>query len=72
MALESLSECLDPLLWARNLRSQTALDYVRRGSADNADLLAILQKHIADGICTENGNLLLRWEGFQWISVYPA
>lgn len=69
MALESLSGGLDPLLWAKKPRSQTALDSVRRGSADNADLLAILQKHIADGICTEDGKLLRRWEGLQWVSV---
>jgi hypothetical protein len=69
MVLESLSGGLDPLLWARNPRSQTALDSVRRGSAGNADLLAILQKHIADGICTEDGKLRRRWEGLQWVSV---
>ena len=33
MALESLSGGLDPLLWAKKPRSQTALDFVRRGAS---------------------------------------
>jgi len=69
MALESLSGCLDPLAWARNPRSQTALDFVRLGSAGNTDLLKILEKHIADGICTEDGKLQRSWDGLQWVSV---
>lgn len=69
MALESISANLDPLLWARKPRSPTALDFVRRGASGNKELSAILQQHVADGVCTENGDLLLRWDGFQWVSV---
>lgn len=71
MALESLYGDLDPLLWAKRPRSQTALDFVRRGSAGNTDLLDIIQKHVADGVCDENGKLLLRWDGVLWVSVSP-
>lgn len=69
MALESISANLDPLLWARKPRSQTALDFVRRGASGNNELSAILQQHIADGVCTDSVDLLLRWEGCQWVSV---
>lgn len=69
MALESLSGGLDPLLWAKKPRSQTALDFVRRGAAGNTGLMEILQRNIADGICTDDGKLLRRWDGVQWVSV---
>ena len=69
MSLESLSGCLDPLLWAKNPRSQTALDFMRRGAAGNTELMEILRRNIADGICTDDGNLLRRWDGLQWASV---
>ena len=72
MALDSLCVDLDPLLWAKRPRSQTALDFVRRGSAGNTDLLEILQKHIADGVCDENGKLLMKWDGLRWVSVCPT
>ena len=60
---------LDPHLWAKKPRSQTALDFVRRGAAGNTDLMEILQINIADGICTDDGKLLRRWDGSQWVSV---
>lgn len=69
MALESLSGGLDLLLWAKKPRSQTALDFMRMGAAGNADLMEILQRNIADGICTDDGKLLRRWDGSQWVSV---
>lgn len=73
MALESLSGGLDPLLWAKKPRSQTALDYVCRGAAEgNADLKSILEKLIADGVCTDKGRLLRRWDGIGWVQVSAA
>lgn len=62
--LKPITENLDPLLWAKKPRSQTALDYVRRGAAEgNADLKSILEKLVSDGVCTDKGRLLLRWDG---------
>ena len=69
MALESLSGGLDPLLWAKKPRSQTALDFMRMGAARNTALMEILQRNVADGICTDDGKLLRRWDGSQWVSV---
>lgn len=68
--LKPITENLDPLLWAKKPRSQTALDYVRRGAAEgNADLKAILEKLIVDGVCTDKGSLLRRWDGIGWVQV---
>jgi len=30
-------------------------------------LRAILEEHIANGICSEAGRLLKRWDGEQWV-----
>lgn len=69
MALESLSGGLDPLLWAKKPRSQIALEFVRSGADGNTGLMEILQRNIVDGICTDDGKLLRRWDGLQWVSV---
>ena len=71
--LKPTTENLDPLLWATNPRSQTALDYVRRGAAEgNADLKSIIEKLIEDGVCTDKGRLLRQWDGIGWVQVSAA
>ena len=61
---------LDPLMWAKRIKSQTALDFLRKGCAEgDSRLQEILRQHIADVVCTEDGRLLLRWDGMQWVSV---
>ena len=70
MALESLSGVLDPLLWAKRPKSQTALNFLRNGCDEgDARLQEIVRQHIADGVCTDDGQLLRRWDGLQWVSV---
>lgn len=71
--LKPITENLDQLLWAKKPRSQIALDYVRRGAEDgNADLKSILEKLISDGVCTDKGRLLRRWDGIGWMQVSAA
>jgi hypothetical protein len=61
---------LDPLLWAKRLESQTALNFLRKGCAEgDSRLQEIVRQHIDDGICTDDGKLLRRWDGLQWVSV---
>jgi hypothetical protein len=61
---------LDPLLWASRPKSQQALDLLRVGAKDgDAQLAAILDKHVSDGVCNEAGKLLLRWDGVTWVSL---
>ena len=63
---------LDPLMWAKRLKSQIALDFLSKGCAEgDSRLQEILRQHIADGACTEDGRLLLKWDGLRWVSVSP-
>ena len=61
---------LDPQMWARRIKSQTALYFLRKGCAEgDSRMQEIVRQHIADGICTEDGRLLRTWDGMQWVSV---
>lgn len=61
---------LDPLLWAKRPKSQQALDLLTAGAKGGDERLsAILEKHLADGVCNEAGKLLMRWDGVTWISL---
>lgn len=60
---------LDPLEWAKRLRSQVALDYLLRGAEYDHRLLDILTDHMESGVCDGTGkNLLRRWDGLQWVA----
>ncbi len=60
---------LDPLMWAKRLKSQTALDFLSKGCAEgDSRLQEIVRQHIADGVCTKDGRLLLRWDGERLVS----
>lgn len=58
----------DPLAWARRPASQTAMNAIWREvrQHDNRVLGAILDDHIAAGICSRAGRLLKRWDGEKW------
>lgn len=61
---------LDPLLWAKKPKSQQALDLLTAGAKElDARLVEILTGHVRDGVCAESGNLLVRWDGMQWVSI---
>lgn len=69
MALNPISEDLDPLLWAKRPRSQCALSLLRTGAAEGSGALAtIFAGHLRDEVCDEHGKLLLRWDGLRWVS----
>jgi len=70
MALNPISEDLDPLLWAKRPRSQCALSLLRTGAAEGSgELATILSSHVRDGVCDESGKLLMRWDGLRWVSL---
>lgn len=61
---------LDPLLWAKKPKSQQALELMATGAKEgDARMAEILAGHVRDGLCTESGNLLVRWDGMRWISL---
>ena len=64
---------LDPLMWANRIKSQTALDFLRKGCAEgDSRLQEIVRQSIADGVCSEDGRLLIKWDGLRWVSVCPT
>lgn len=65
-----IDEELDPLLWAKKPKSQTALNLLRTGANEgDARLVEILSAHVRDGVCDESGKLLQRWDGLRWVSL---
>jgi hypothetical protein len=57
----------DPLKWAKLPKSQTALDLLTAGAKEGDSRLAeILAGHVRDGVCSESGKLLQRWDGLAW------
>jgi len=68
--MKAVAEGLDPLLWAKRPKSQQALDLLTAGAKEgDTRLVEILAGHVRDGVCTESGNLLVRWDGLRWISI---
>lgn len=67
MSLEPMFADLDPLMWAKRPRSQTALDLVQKGvNEGDSRLIAIHAEHIRNGVCDNAGKLLRRWDGLRW------
>lgn len=61
---------LDPLKWAKFPRSQAAIGHVFEGSRQGDERFKqILEGHIRDGVCDEQGNLLLVWCAGQWVKL---
>jgi len=58
----------DPLDWARNPKSQKALNDAIDGAKRSMALAQIIAEHIANGICNEAGKLLKAYKGNgQWV-----
>jgi hypothetical protein len=69
-ATSSTNVVFDSLDWAKRLRSQAALDLLAAGAKDGDSRLSeILAGHVRDGVCTEPGQLLQRWDGLAWMPV---
>jgi hypothetical protein len=51
----------DPLYWARNPRSDVALDAVIKGARTHGGLRRVLAEHVANGIVTEDGVILKKF-----------
>lgn len=68
-AVRQRTTCADPLAWAARPRSQTAMNALWREGRHrgNRVLGAILDDHIANGICSDAGRLLKRWDGEKWV-----
>ena len=65
-----VNDGLDPLKWAKCVRSQCALDLLTAGAKDGDTRLAeILAGHVRDGVCIESGKLLMRWDGVGWVPI---
>ena len=58
---------LDTLLWSRKPKSQCALDLLMAGAKEgDSRLNEICSAHVREGVCTEDGKLLQRWDGQSW------
>jgi hypothetical protein len=60
--------CSDPLGWATFPRSAIAFEHVKDVAKRDSGFSAIVEKHIADGICTAEGKLLKRWDCGVWVA----
>lgn len=60
---DSMQGPADPLEWAKNPRSQTAMALIKDGARQNLKLRAIFQAHIEAGICRADGVLLVAPDG---------
>lgn len=64
---------LDPLAWAKRIRSQTAMDFLMKGCSEgDSRLQEIFAGVVSDGVCTKQGKLLRRWDGIGWVQVSAA
>ncbi|MCM8595136.1 hypothetical protein [Accumulibacter sp.] len=62
----------DPLGWARQPRSQLALDSAFKLAERNRELRAIVKALVGQGISTADGKLLRQWDGTQWLPARRA
>lgn len=59
-----------PLLWAKRPKSQQAIDLLTVGAKEgDARLAAVHAEHLRSGVCTEEGKLLMRWDGLRLVRV---
>lgn len=57
----------DPLAWARQPASAVACRAVFAGACHSRRLAAIRDELIADGLARNDGQLLFRWNGKEWV-----
>jgi len=58
---------LDLLLWATKPKSQQAIDLLKAGAQEgDKRLQEILAGHVRDGVCDDQGRLLMMWCDGQW------
>ena len=63
---------LDPLLWAKRPQSQNAWDLIVTESKVDPRFKAIIEKHIADGVCSAVFQLEYVWSFAAQKFVRPA
>ncbi len=63
---------LDPLLWARRPQSQQALDLIVKEAKVDPRFKEIVEKHIADGVCSADLQLEYVWSFAAQEFVRPA
>lgn len=66
------NESLDPLLWARRPQSQQALDLIVKEAKVDPRFKEIVEKHIADGVCSADLQLEYVWSFAAQEFVRPA
>ena len=60
----------DGLHWAKFPVSRKAMEYVYDGKKHARrfpQLANIFDSHVANGVCTAEGNMLKKWNGYEWI-----
>ena len=63
---------LDPLLWAKRPQSQQAWDAIVKEAKVDSRFKAIVEKHVADGVCSADLNLEYVWSFAAQKFVRPA
>ena len=63
---------LDPLLWAKRPQSQNAWDLIVKESKADPRFREIVEKHIADGVCSADLQLEYVWSFAAQKFVRPA
>jgi len=66
------NESLDPLLWARQPQSQNAWDLIVKESKIDPRFREIVEKHVADGVCSADLQLEYVWSFAAQKFVRPA
>lgn len=66
------NESLDPLLWARRPQSQQALDLIVKEAKVDPRFKEIVEKHVADGVCSADLQLEYVWSFAAQEFVRPA
>lgn len=66
------NESLDPLLWAKRPQSQNAWDLIVKEAKVDSRFKAIVEKHVADGVCSADLNLEYVWSFAAQNYVRPA
>lgn len=63
---------LDPLLWAKRPQSQNAWDLIVREAKADPRFKEIVEKHVADGVCSADLQLEYVWSFAAQKFVRPA
>jgi hypothetical protein len=69
-ATQAVKSQIDDLHWAKFPKSRKAMEYIYDGKKHARrfpQLANIFDAHVLNGVCTADGNMLKKWNGYEWI-----